>query len=276
MGLTTTQIIKKANGCLNKGMNPASAEVALGIAFFENGDIAGAVQHYEKALKINESMPEAHAGLGISFGRQGDLKKTVYHLKRAFDLSPDNSLLANWLADAYYDSGELDLAIEYYALALRHNAADSNAQNDMADAYRAKGDYQTACNLYEKTLEIDPLDTNAMLEQAQCLIQLKKNTQALTVLKKLIREFPASHDSATAMVVCGTILNSAGKFSEACDWFEKALEFFPFNTNVLLQAAVCAMNADKKPVCIKYLQKILDLNPADSRATGLMQKVARK
>ncbi len=145
----------------------------------------------------------------------------------------------------------------------------------MADAFRLKGDFSTAVKMYDRALAIDPGDTNALLEKAQCLIQLQKPEEAMQVLSTLIESFPTSRDRATAMVVYGTLLQKAGRTAEAGRWFENALDFFPFNRQVLFQAATCALDTGDKVRYTNYLQKMIDLNPADEMAAALMQK-ARK
>ncbi|MDD3148708.1 MAG: tetratricopeptide repeat protein [Candidatus Riflebacteria bacterium] len=254
-------------------MNKVNSEVALGIAFYENGDIDKAVQHYRRAVAIDSSCAEAHAGLGIALARLDNRAEACNHLEKALKLTPDCGILANWLADAFFDQGQFDRAIELYSEALRLDPCDNNAQNDMADAYRLKGDYATAVKMYDRAIEIDPGDTNAMLEKAQCLVQLHKPEEAFLVLQKLIERFPTSRDRATAMVVYGTLLQKAGKTAEAAKWFENALEFFPFNHQVLWQAANSAHENGDRQRCAVYLQKIIDLNPADESAATMLRKV---
>lgn len=275
MGLSSEDIIKKASQCLKKGINKVNAEVALAIALYETGDMEKAVQHYRRALAIDADCAEAHAGLGLSLARISEIEQSCIHLERAWQLSPDCGLLANWLADAYFDQGNFDRAIELYGEALRLDPSDNNAQNDMADAFRLKGDFSTAVKMYDRALAIDPGDTNARLEKAQCLIQLQKPEEAMHVLKSLIESFPTSRDRATAMVVYGTLLQKAGKTAEAGRWFENALEFFPFNRQVLFQAATCAIETGDKVRSAVHIQKMLDINPGDETAAALMQK-ARK
>lgn len=275
MGYTTADIIKKATACLRQGKNKVNAEIALGIASFENGDIEAAIKHYQKALKSQNDSAEAHAGMGISQARVGNLDLAISHLQQAYELNPDCGMLANWLADAWFDKGSLDRAIDYYSEAIRNNATDSNAHNDMADAYRLKGDYQKAFELYHRTLQIDPLDTNAMLEMAQCQTQMNLPEEALQTLEDLIANFPSSRDSATAMVICATILFEKDDFNKAGAWFDRALKFFPFNRPVLFQSAVCALKQGLNAKCREHLKRILDLDPSDNRAAALLKKVAK-
>jgi len=270
------EIVKKAKSCLKQGKKPVSAQVALGIASFEEGDVARAVQHYQKAIAMCESSAEAHSGLGISYGRLGNLDKALEHLARAFELSPECGLLANWLADAFFDKGNFDEAVKFYTEAIRLNASDSNAHNDMADVYRIKGDYSGAIELYDRTLGIDPHDTNAILEKAQCLIQLEKNDEAVKCLRHLIDSYPASRDSATATVICGTLYFRDGNFSEALKFLQKSLELFPFNRTILFHSAVCAEKNARYSESINFLNRILELDSSDHRASTMLAKVIAK
>lgn len=276
MTYSNDEIIKKANNCLKKGINPASAEVALGIAYFEKGSLEKALTHYLKALEINEACAEAHAGLGMSYARLGKSDKVIMHLETALKLSPDCGLIANWIADAYYDIGDLDKAISFYSEALKLDSADNNAQNDMADAYRLKGDHKTALEMYDRALAIDPGDTNALLEKAQCLVQLKEPEKALKTLRELITNFPESRDAAAAMVVCAAILGKLGRQNDAYIWFTKSLEFFPYNRMVLFQAAICAYRLNKLHDGIGFVDRILQMNPSDERAKSLLKKLNSK
>ncbi len=272
MGLTSEDIIRRASRCLKKGENKVAAEVASGIGFYEKGDLLQAEVHYRRALNLDPQCAEAHAGLGITLAQTGKIELSLEHLETAHRLDSDCGLLANWLADAFFDRGNYDRAIELYNEALRLDASDSNAQNDMADAYRLKGDHATALTMYERALVIDPGDTNAILEKAQCLLQLQNNEAALKVLQTLIDDFPSSRDRATAMAIYGTILQKTGMIEDAGRWYESALEFFPYNRQVLFEAAVCAINSGKRAKGTEYLQRLLEINPGDEQAVRMLQK----
>lgn len=273
MAVNTTEIVKKAKNCLKKGEQRLSAQIALGIAAFEDGQVSEAVGNYRKALQMNPDSPEANAGMGISYARLGDLAQAECFLRKALELNPGCGMLANWLADVYFDLGKLDQAVEYYTRAIRLDAMDSNAHNDMADVYRIKGDFKRALELYERAIQIDPLDTNAMLERAQCLIQLDQVAEALQALDQLIDGFPSSRDCATAMVVKGTLKAKDGNDAEALDIFKQALEFFPFNRTVIFQAAVCAARVNKIGEAEAFLRRILEMTPDDRKALALLRQV---
>jgi predicted Zn-dependent protease len=113
-----------------------------------------------------------------------------------------------------------------------------------------------------------------MLELAQCQTQMNQPEEALKTLETLIRNFPSSRDSATAMVVCATILFEKGDFNDASTWLERSREFFPFNRPVLFQSAVCALKQGKTDKCCEHLRRILELDPSDARAAALLKKVS--
>jgi tetratricopeptide (TPR) repeat protein len=152
---------------------------------------------------------------------------------------------------------------------------DSNAHNDMADVYRIKGEYKKAIDLYEKAISIDPFDTNAMLEKAQCLVQLGEKKAAEIQLEELVSSFPSSRDSATAIVIKGTMRLREKKYGQAYELFNHALDFFPFNRAVLFQTALSAYFLKKYQDSEKILQKILEMTPEDKRTLALLAKVQK-
>lgn len=270
---SSQHIIKNAQACIRKGVKLVSANIALGIAHFENGKTQDAIKYYKKALSIKCDSAEAHAGLGLCLAKEKEFADSIKHLKIALDHSPDCGLLANWIADAYFDLNDLDNAISYYSIAINIDKMDSNAHNDMADALRIKGDYQGALQLYEQTLAIDPSDTNAMLEKAQCQIMLNKTSQARQTLEELIERFPESKDRATAHAVFGALMLKEKKYTAACKHYSQAADFFPFNKSVLFQAAVTSMKTGNIKFSKQYLDRILQLDPSDKRAQSLVRKL---
>ncbi len=275
MGYSSEIIESAAKSCLNQKENQTSAHIALGIISFESGNYDAAIKHYEKALTLNEDSAEAHAGLGMAYSRLSNNLKVIEHLQLAFNNAPSCGLLANWLADAYYDEELLEEAISLYSEALKLDAMDGNAQNDMADAYRLKKDYKTAIIMYDKALAIDPHDTNAMLEKAQCLVQLNELPEALKCLDHIMTNHETSRDSASAMVISGTIRQKLGQHEEAYELLKSSLAFFPYNKMVLFQSALCGYQLGKREESEELVLRILEMNPEDARAKLLYQRLRK-
>jgi hypothetical protein len=79
------------------------AETQLGVALRDRGDVAGAIQRWEEALRQCPDWGEAHSHLGTALGNRGELDVAMPHFARAAE-SPDlaaamhyNLGLAFWL-----------------------------------------------------------------------------------------------------------------------------------------------------------------------------------
>ncbi len=275
MVATAEEIIRKAQNCLKQKKNINSALIGLGIAHFEKGDFDKAIEFYQKALQEDPDSAEANAGMGMALARINKTNESIESFKKALKMAPGCGILANWIADAYFDLGDLENAIEFYGQATRLNRMDSNAHNDLADAYRLSGQIDLAIEHYDLTIQLDPFDTNAILEKAQCLLLKNRKDEACKALIDLIEKFPKTRDAGTATILAGNIFSGKKDFKTAIGYFQKALDFFPYNTNVLFQTGLAYMVNGDKTEAEKCFKKIVELDPSDEKVKKLLQELRK-
>ncbi|MFZ2955525.1 MAG: tetratricopeptide repeat protein [Candidatus Ozemobacteraceae bacterium] len=276
MIISPEEIIKKAQKCLKEGRNVTSALTAMGMAYFDKGLLDKAIYFYCRALESDPKCAPAYAGMGMVYGKKGLVTESIFNLKEAISLAPTCALLYNWLGDAYFDQGRNEDAIREYTRATELDSLDSNAHNDLADAYRLKGDYAAALKHYQKTLKIDPGDTNALLEMAQVLVLLKRSPEAKVMLLDMLRDFGDSEDARTARVVLASLATQDGNFSEAREYLLQAAKDFPFNPSIQFHLGLCHLLLEDPVMAQEHLQRALDLDPNNVRATRLMQQLRRR
>lgn len=110
-----------------------------------------------KALKLDDSLAEAHATLGlISFRYLRDLPTAESEFKRALELDPRYALAHMWyglqlMATKKFNEADVEMhrAIEMDPLSITIN-------NGLGDYYMQKRQYDQAITQYRKTLEMDP------------------------------------------------------------------------------------------------------------------------
>ena len=78
----------------------------LGLIVEQQGRVAEARQHYEKALQVDPGLWQAMVNLGISAGRQQDWQQAADYLEEALRIAPEQHDLHLELADLY--AGPLD------------------------------------------------------------------------------------------------------------------------------------------------------------------------
>ncbi len=71
---------------------------ALGRARFMSGQLAGAVETFERLLEVDPSSPYGHYALGQSLKRLGRTAEARTHLRLAVALAPDSRLYRDALA----------------------------------------------------------------------------------------------------------------------------------------------------------------------------------
>jgi tetratricopeptide (TPR) repeat protein len=113
-----------------------------GHAKYAKGDLAGALNDYNKALKIDPSLAAAYHGRGNTLKARGDIEEAIADYNRAIELNPRFS-------DAYYSRGNVRLtrqdingAIADYneALAINPYCAMAYANRGLALLLKGKSD----------------------------------------------------------------------------------------------------------------------------------------
>lgn len=67
----------------------AETHFNLGNALYQKGDLAGAAEHFESAIKLRPVDPVAHASLGLVFARQGRRNDAIAEVETAIQQKPD-------------------------------------------------------------------------------------------------------------------------------------------------------------------------------------------
>ena len=132
----------------------------LGNAYYERGDISGAIREYKKVLDIDENYAVAYGNIGTANLRLGNLDLSEKYLSKAIQLKPDYPV-------AYYNLGLVSFEQKRYRQASR---ALEKATEQMPQFYQAwemlgrsyveLGEHIKAREAFDKSLEIFPDQDN--------------------------------------------------------------------------------------------------------------------
>ncbi|MGE0082382.1 MAG: tetratricopeptide repeat protein, partial [Thiohalomonadaceae bacterium] len=111
----------------------------LGLALHARGRSAEAIACCERAIRLDETYPEAHINLGVALLHTCEVGRAADAFRRALSLNPRSPIALNGLGACSLRQGQSAVAIGYLlaALALAPDYAD--AHNNIAGAYRAAG-----------------------------------------------------------------------------------------------------------------------------------------
>jgi tetratricopeptide (TPR) repeat protein len=120
----------------------ADADYAGGLAALKAGDVAGALQRFESALKRFPGSANLHNELGYTHRKLGQFDKAFEHYKRALAIDPRHRGAHEYIGEAYLQVGDLPNAEKHLA-ALRSICLlpcdELNELRRAIDAHRAQG-----------------------------------------------------------------------------------------------------------------------------------------
>src|SRR2546428_7392326 len=79
--------------------NASIARYNLGNVLYEQGKLTEAIEHYQRALRIQPDYARAHGNWGVALARQGKPAEAIEHYREALAIQPD-------YADAHYNRGK--------------------------------------------------------------------------------------------------------------------------------------------------------------------------
>ena len=173
-------------------LEPSSSIIQhdLGLACLEVGNISDAIEAFQRAIGSDPRYGDAHFHLGIALEKQGDIGGAIIAYDRATELLP--SLTEAWFRAGalVYELGHRDEAIGCFRRAAATGGNTSFGRLGKARALLTEDRNQEAEKVLRHTLALDP--RNAM-----------------------------AHD------LLGNLLSEFGRFDEARECFQRAIEIAP-------------------------------------------------
>jgi serine/threonine protein kinase/lipopolysaccharide biosynthesis regulator YciM len=137
----------------------AEAYTVLGSLAVEPADVVfpKAKEYSQKALTLDENLPEAHTALGaVRIWYEADMKSAEQEYQKAVDLNPNYATAHQWLAELYMVTERYKLGHEEIqkAMELDPNAGIMKAVE--GEIYLAEGNYDEVVRTQKELLAKDP------------------------------------------------------------------------------------------------------------------------
>jgi tetratricopeptide (TPR) repeat protein len=255
----------------------AEAHYNLGRLLAEQDHFDDAIAHYEKAVEINPTDPQAQNNLGVTLFGIGRVDDAVVHYRKALEIQPDyaeascnlaNALIALGdfdgaiarysvclsripdqpeaqynLASAFLREGRIDEAIVHYQKALQLNPESADAHANLGSALLARGRVRDAIAEYTKALQISPENLAALSNLAWLLAtsgdaSLRNGSEAVALAERAESASSRSSNYATVLRILAAAYAESGRFAEARETAQKALETANGQGNTVLADAL--------------------------------------
>jgi tetratricopeptide (TPR) repeat protein len=121
-----------------------------------------AIVALEKLLEMAPEFAPAHNDLGVLYYNQGDKDKALDHYERAVRIEPQNSNFQKNLADFYFvESGRIEDALAVYNQVLELDAGDVEALMSIGLICDTMEKPEDAAYFYNRVLEVEPGNKDA-------------------------------------------------------------------------------------------------------------------
>jgi tetratricopeptide (TPR) repeat protein len=127
-----------------------------GLERSKRGDLAGAMEDFDEAIRLNPDFARAYNNRGNARSDLGDRRRALEDYDRALELAPEFALAHYNRGYVAGELGDIEGAIQSMSLAIRHDPGLAPAYINRADAYRWTGRYELSIADYTAAIRMAP------------------------------------------------------------------------------------------------------------------------
>lgn len=208
-----------AKSLLAKYPNTFMLHNLLGIAFDGQRKYADAIHCYQKALTIQNNVPDLHFNLGIALSNVGKLNEAAASYRKAIAIAPRFFEAYGSLGAVLQRLGDFDAAVANYQKGLAINPQDARGHFNMGTALRDQGKLEEAIKSYRQAIKLFPNYADAHCNLGETLRDQGKMDEAVQSYQAALALNP---NHANANYDMAEFLYLAKRYDEAIDYFERA------------------------------------------------------
>ena len=182
-----------------------------------------AIDDYNVALSIDDSLQQAYFERGMALARNGQLEAGINDLTHFIKFNPNSSLAYTKRGVRYIWAGKLELAKKDLLQAVKLDQSNSEAHDDLGVIYAQLKDFDKALEHFSFAIQYDPSYQKAYHNLAMAYILTSRPQQALVAINKSLI---LDNDSRNSLMLKSEILSALGNNKEANAVMRKA-EFLP-------------------------------------------------
>lgn len=167
-----------------------SAHLNLGAALYGKGDLNEAIASYRKALEFDSRYVEAYSNLCAALYKKGDRRGAMAACRRALEIDPKFAMAYNNLGIMFDKKGDWEVAAALYRKALECNPRCAEAHNNLGEVLRQTGDLNGAIFEYRRALEVDPRYVGAHVNLAATLYETGDRKGGIAAFRRALEIDP--------------------------------------------------------------------------------------
>jgi tetratricopeptide (TPR) repeat protein len=197
--------------------NSPEATHLLGVIAHQNGKLADAIEHVQRAVKLAPQVALYHANLGEMLRLAGRPKLAAEQAKRALGIEPDMPMALSNLGVALYELKDYEAAARAQRQAIAAKPDFAEPHSNLGNALHALKRFDEAIAAYRRALELKPNYADAWANLGTTLHHNGDFSEGMIALRRAIALAP---NHANAHSGLGILLLMRGDFGEGWDEYE--------------------------------------------------------
>jgi protein O-GlcNAc transferase len=276
----------QANHCIDEGQFETAAQnlerikqlqperipprVNLAYCLLNLGRSLQAKTELEECLAIDPKNVDALYMISGVLTEEGRWADVANHLKTLLQTNPDFGLAYADLARALFNLKQFDDAKIVCHEGLKRLPGDTALYLGLGKIHFAKSDWQSALTCFERVLNVESEHSEALQNKALVWEQLGQTNQALELIEKIHKTLPQNPSS---LGVYARLLVKNGRRDEGLAVLSQGLTLYPFNSDLLLSAALLHEFSGHHNEALTSLSKLLVHEPANTAALELKSSI---
>jgi tetratricopeptide (TPR) repeat protein len=264
--LLTTGILLVLGVVRAQTVESGQAEYVRGVRLQQRGDLAGARDAYEAALKVAPRRVDVMSNLGLVYGQLGQYDLAVRTFQKALTLDPGQPVVRFNLALTYLQAGQFDNAREELGTFLSAQPENTTARYLLGVANLRLGRLNEGIWQLEKVQQAQPKNIESACTLASAYIKAKRLKEAGDLVENVL----ATSDTAEAHFVSGSYYLAIGNHRKSLEELQRAYQIksdLPDLESALSDAYALTGNQD---LAVQMFEKELRANPLDYTANAFL------
>jgi tetratricopeptide (TPR) repeat protein len=207
----------------------------LGVFLGMEGNYAGAVSEFDKAIAIKPDFAESYNNRGNTYSKEGNYTQAISDLTKAIALKPDYVAAYCNLGIVYDKQGDINKALLYYDKAIKIDPKYENVYYKRGLIFAKQGHFDQALSDLDRAIVLNPVNVEAYVNRG--VIYARESNLALA-LQDYNRAIDIDPYGKSAFINRGTFYARQGEFVKALMDYNKAIELDPDSKDAFFNRAV--------------------------------------
>ncbi|MBV9506121.1 MAG: caspase family protein [Acidobacteriia bacterium] len=167
-----------------------------GRLLYQQGNCAGAVQSFDRAVRLVPENAFAQNAAGMAYACQNLQNQALERFNMAIRLQPDMASAYHNRGVAYLMAGRYELAAEDFTWAIEQDPGTSTNYVRRGEAYFASRKYMEAAKDFSRAIDLNPADAEAYHGRGQVSQRLGKYQEALSDYNAALERRPGFFEAS--------------------------------------------------------------------------------